>query len=157
MAIEPAAISARPAVTTIPLDATAPLRPAASANGTVRPSDMPMTTSRTVSLAVKWRSVCGVRGMARALCRVPASGCVELRDVSHVRDELLHVERLAVDHVDRILQIAIEVMLGDGRGQDGPVQELRLMLAHVREDRVAVDARHHQVEQDDAVAVFVQI
>ena len=31
----------------------APDSPAASANGTVRPSDIPMTTSRTVSLAVK--------------------------------------------------------------------------------------------------------
>jgi hypothetical protein len=31
----------------------APDRPAASANGTVSPSDMPMTTSRTVSPAVK--------------------------------------------------------------------------------------------------------
>src|SRR5881398_934758 len=110
MAIEPAAISARPAVTTMPLEATAPLSPAASANGTVRPSDMPMTTSRTVSLAVKWRSVCGVRGMARALCRV------ELRHVPHVGNQLLHVERFAVDHVDRILQIAIEVILRNGCG-----------------------------------------
>src|SRR5256885_17074807 len=102
MAMEPAAISARPAVTTMPLDATAPLRPAASANGTVRPSDMPMTTSRTVSLAVKWRSVCGVRGIAGALCRV------ELRDGPHVGAELRHVERLAVGHVHRIPPIAIE-------------------------------------------------
>ena len=31
--------------------------PAARANGTVRPSDIPMTTSRTVSVPVKWRSV----------------------------------------------------------------------------------------------------
>src|SRR5262249_51625590 len=30
-----------------------PASPAASANGTVRPSDIPMTTSRTVSVAVK--------------------------------------------------------------------------------------------------------
>jgi hypothetical protein len=53
MAIEPAAISARPAVTMIFEAATAPVSPAASANGTVRPSDIPMTTSRTDSPAVK--------------------------------------------------------------------------------------------------------
>src|ERR1051325_1886503 len=34
-------------------DATAPVRPAASANGTVKPSDMPITMSRTLSLAGK--------------------------------------------------------------------------------------------------------
>src|SRR5208337_3075394 len=57
MAIEPAATSARPAVTMIAVVAAAdPDSPAASANGTVNPSDMPITTSRTASLAVKWRS-----------------------------------------------------------------------------------------------------
>src|SRR5208282_5010951 len=60
MAIEPAATSARPAVTMIAVVATAdPDSPAARANGTVNPSDMPITTSRTASLAVKWRSVWG--------------------------------------------------------------------------------------------------
>src|SRR5512139_309146 len=63
MAIEPAAISARPAVTTMPDEATAPERPAARANGTVSPSDIPMTISLTASLAVKWDSICGVAGM----------------------------------------------------------------------------------------------
>jgi hypothetical protein len=57
MAIDPAAISAKPAVTTsveaCGLDAIAPDIPAASANGTVSPSDIPMTTSRTASDAVK--------------------------------------------------------------------------------------------------------
>src|SRR5262245_23057274 len=53
MAMEPAAISASPAVTTMREDATAPERPAASANGTVSPSAMPITISRTVLLAVK--------------------------------------------------------------------------------------------------------
>src|SRR4051812_37212127 len=38
---------------------TAPARPAARANGTVKPSDMPMTTSRTVSEPVKCCSTCG--------------------------------------------------------------------------------------------------
>src|SRR5579864_2041671 len=67
MAIEPAAISASPAVTTsveaCGFEAMAPEIPAASANGTVRPSDIPMTTSRTDSGAVKWCSVCGVAGI----------------------------------------------------------------------------------------------
>src|SRR5215831_4341703 len=45
----------------------APVNPAASANGTVNPSDMPITISRTVSPAVKWRSMCRVCGM---LCGV---------------------------------------------------------------------------------------
>src|SRR5438093_9849539 len=63
MAIEPAATSARPAVTTIALASSAPVRPAASANGTVRPSDMPITTSRTTAPAVKWCSMWGVTGI----------------------------------------------------------------------------------------------
>jgi hypothetical protein len=41
----------------------APVRPAARAKGTVKPSDMPMTMSRTVLLAVKCFSMCGVIGM----------------------------------------------------------------------------------------------
>src|SRR5260370_34697030 len=63
MAIEPAAISANPAITTM-LDApTVPDNPAARANGTVRPSAIPMTTSRTNSEAVKCFSTCGVSGI----------------------------------------------------------------------------------------------
>src|SRR5471032_906159 len=63
MAIEPATISARPATTTSLLVATAvPVSPAASANGTVSPSDIPMTTSRTVSEASKCFSACSVWG-----------------------------------------------------------------------------------------------
>src|SRR6516165_1713565 len=63
MAMDPAAISASPATTTMRLLSTAPERPAANAKGTVKPSDIPMTTSRTTSPAVKWRSMCGVCGM----------------------------------------------------------------------------------------------
>src|ERR1700686_2895256 len=59
MAIEPAAISAKPARTTMWVEATAPERPAARAKGTVRPSERPMTTSRTVSLDSKWPSMWG--------------------------------------------------------------------------------------------------
>jgi hypothetical protein len=57
MAIEPAAISANPAVTTSRLAATAPEIPAASAKGTVNPSAIPMTTSRTIALDVKCASM----------------------------------------------------------------------------------------------------
>src|SRR5690242_20376072 len=44
-------------------DATVPASPAASANGTVKPSDMPITMSRTVAVAVKCVSRCRVTGM----------------------------------------------------------------------------------------------
>src|ERR1700757_3082773 len=63
MAIEPAAISAAPPTTMSRVELTAPDRPAASAKGTVSPSDMPMTTSRTKSPAVKCFSTCGVSGI----------------------------------------------------------------------------------------------
>src|SRR5882672_4251942 len=62
MAMAPAAISAEPAVMMIGVDSTAPDRPAASAKGTVSPSDMPITMSRIVSEAVKCFSTCGVWG-----------------------------------------------------------------------------------------------
>lgn len=57
IAIDPAAISARPASTTICEEATAPESPAARAKGTVSPSDSPMTMSRTVSLDWKCPSM----------------------------------------------------------------------------------------------------
>src|SRR5689334_915601 len=63
MAMEPAAISAKPAVRTMCEFAMAPVNPAANANGTVNPSDMPMTMSRTTSPAVKCFSMCGVCGI----------------------------------------------------------------------------------------------
>jgi hypothetical protein len=47
--MEPATISAIPAVTTMVDEATAPLNPAANANGTVNPSDIPITISWIVS------------------------------------------------------------------------------------------------------------
>ena len=58
--MEPAAISARPAVTIMLVVLMAPDSPAARAKGTVRPSDIPITMSRTVAPAVKWCSTCGV-------------------------------------------------------------------------------------------------
>ncbi len=47
IAIEPAATSAIPAITMMLLESTAPLNPAANANGTVNPSLMPITTRLT--------------------------------------------------------------------------------------------------------------
>jgi len=49
----PAATSANPAVTIIAEESTAADKPAAKANGTVSPSDIPMTTSLTISVEVK--------------------------------------------------------------------------------------------------------
>src|SRR5262245_26372920 len=63
MAIEPAAISASPAVMTTRVESTAPERPAASAKGTVSPSDIPMTMSRIRADAVKCFSTWGVWGI----------------------------------------------------------------------------------------------
>src|SRR5262245_12014330 len=51
----------------MPVASTAPDKPAARAKGTVKPSDMPITMSRTVSEAVKCFSACGVCGIGRSL------------------------------------------------------------------------------------------
>src|SRR5271165_675024 len=63
MAMEPAAISASPATTMMRVVVSAPDNPAASANGTVSPSAIPITISRTNSEAVKCDSTCGVCGI----------------------------------------------------------------------------------------------
>src|SRR5258707_7612419 len=63
MAIDPAAISANPATTMMRVVMSAPDNPAASANGTVSPSAIPITISRTNSDAVKCFSTCGVCGI----------------------------------------------------------------------------------------------
>src|ERR1700677_4437705 len=69
MAIDPAAISANPASTTTWEEFTAPESPAASAKGTVRPSDMPITTSRTSAVDPKcpstWAGGAGGAGVGR--------------------------------------------------------------------------------------------
>jgi len=70
IAIEPAAISASPPITISRVELTAPERPAASANGTVNPSAMPITTSRTNSPAVKCFSTWGVMGILRSDLRM---------------------------------------------------------------------------------------
>jgi hypothetical protein len=46
--------------------AAAPVSPAASANGTVSPSDIPITMSRTAAVAVKCFSTCSVTGKFRS-------------------------------------------------------------------------------------------
>ena len=53
MAIDPAAISASPASTTTWEEFTTPESPAARAKGTVNPSDIPITTSRTNAVDAK--------------------------------------------------------------------------------------------------------
>src|SRR5690349_14904773 len=63
MAIDPAPISANPAITIRRVFATAPESPAAKANGTVSPSDIPITMSRTKLPEVKWYSAWGVRAI----------------------------------------------------------------------------------------------
>src|ERR1700685_592962 len=63
MAMDPAAISAKPATTTNRDAAIAPDSPAARAKGTVRPSAMPITMSRTTADDSKCFSTCGVTGM----------------------------------------------------------------------------------------------
>src|SRR3954453_4738101 len=128
MAIEPAAISARPAVTTMPPCAPAPESPAASANGTVSPSDMPMTTSRTISLAVKWRSVWRVSGI-RALCRAGRR--------AHVAHQLLDCERLLVHLEHRLPDRAQRLLLRHRGGDDGVRHEVGPMLLHVAQHRPA--------------------
>src|SRR5712692_1290027 len=67
MAMEPAAISARPPTRISRVFCTAPESPAARAKGTVSPSDMPITTSRTKLPAVKCFSICVVRLIALSL------------------------------------------------------------------------------------------
>src|SRR5512144_74180 len=59
------------------LEATAPDKPAANANGTVSPSAIPMTMSRIVFEARKCRSICGGWGIGCAT-RVRCDKCNEL-------------------------------------------------------------------------------
>src|SRR5271157_4653351 len=61
--MEPAAISASPPVMTMAVELAMPESPAASAKGTVSPSDIPITMSRTTSEPVKCCSTCGICGI----------------------------------------------------------------------------------------------
>jgi hypothetical protein len=59
----------------MPVEATAPVSPAASAKGTVNPSDIPMTISLTISLAVKCFSIWRVCGIATLLVYASLAPC----------------------------------------------------------------------------------
>src|SRR5262245_40281382 len=92
--MDPAAISASPAVMTTRVDSTAPDSPAASAKGTVSPSDIPMTMSRILSEAVKCFSTCCVCGMRFLSRRTrPASGLAKTCD----EVEILQAPAIPVD------------------------------------------------------------
>src|SRR6266850_2107855 len=111
MAMEPAATSARPAVTMIELASMAPVSPAARAKGTVRPSDIPITTSRTTAPAVKCCSTWGVTGIAGPPARILAAGRAD-RPEERVEPSVVqrsrrphapaHVEREGTDRADRL-------------------------------------------------------
>src|SRR5579864_2991010 len=62
---------------------TAPVNPAASAKGTVRPSAIPMTMSRTTSVASKCFSTCGVKGtlLLRDECRFQIFASIRFRSL----------------------------------------------------------------------------
>src|SRR5260370_27192797 len=78
MAMEPAAISARPAITMMLVVSTVPERPAANAKGTVRPSDIPITMSRTTSVEVEWCSVCCTSFQANKTGGLIADGMLKM-------------------------------------------------------------------------------
>src|ERR1700740_2198163 len=59
----------------MPVDATAPVNPAASAKGTVNPSDIPITMSRTAAVAVKCFSTCSTDGILDSLSASNISDC----------------------------------------------------------------------------------
>src|SRR4051812_15911251 len=85
MAIDPAAISAMPAITTIEVFEMLPDSPAASANGTVNPSAMPMITSRTNNPEVKWVSTSGGRCGCGCSSFTGKKSTTELRNSNFVR------------------------------------------------------------------------
>src|ERR1019366_2568273 len=84
-------------------------------------------------------------------------GGVDVGAAADVGDQLLHVERLRVDNEDLFLQVQIETLTGNGGRENRAVQQLRLVLAHVVEHGVSVDARHHEIENDDVVVITVEI
>src|SRR5687767_10186575 len=92
----------------------APARPAASANGVVRPSDMPRITSRTASACAAWTSGCRrAAGAALAVFCGISRGAVE--------------GRFGVEHDtygDGPHQVR-EAALVDECGHERPVLELR--------------------------------
>src|SRR5581483_1522697 len=155
MAIDPAATSARPAITTIRAESTAPERPAASANGTVRPSDMPMTMSRTASLAVKWRSWWGVCGteLPRPLLHRPGV----LRDVEAAVDAIAgvaHAVRVDVEVVELDVPLALRRWRAEEADLLGPVRVRDVVDAH---PRVEPRREDELLAHEAAGIVFVDI
>ena len=65
----------------IAVEETAPERPAARAKGTVSPSAIPITTSRTRAEAEKCFSICGVVGMRHQKVRSGGSGGSEMMNL----------------------------------------------------------------------------
>src|SRR5439155_11619814 len=122
MAIEPAATSARPAVTMIELASRAPVSPAARAKGTVRPSAIPIPTSRTTGPAVKCCSTWGVAGIAGPPARRILAGgrayCPEERaepgfvESSRRPHAPAHVEGEGTDGRDRLGHVVVREAAG---------------------------------------------
>src|SRR5712692_550564 len=124
MAIAPAAISAEPAVMMTRVDSTAPDRPAASAKGTVSPSDMPITMSRIVSEAVKCFSTCGVWGTCDLRLGAGSAGGAPHRIVDSLRGSLDLDHAVGAELVDLGLgdaeeagQDLVGVLAKEGRGR----------------------------------------
>src|ERR1700719_1220333 len=95
MAMEPGAISARPPTTISRVFCTAPESPAARAKGTVSPSAMPITTSRTKFVAMKWVSTCSACAMFNLGMRFQ----IFLRALHHV--PLAPISQLAGSFVEQ--------------------------------------------------------
>src|SRR5690348_11959315 len=107
---------------TSPVLPTAPESPAANANGTVSPSDIPITTSRTLSLAVKCRSMCGVCGM-KSSCFLNCRMCLRVCATGGFEDGQL-------DLVD-----GLHAMLAHRHLQLRPLHPL---FTQVRDDEVSI-------------------
>src|ERR1700733_6145927 len=115
MAMDPAAISAKPATTIMRVLVSAPDNPAASAKGTVRPSAIPMTMSRTNSEAVKCDSTCGVCGIffqVSPSVGIPGRRNLLGRSLSHDLSAAIAAFRPQVDHPIRAAN-HVQVVLDD--------------------------------------------
>src|ERR1700730_8262188 len=125
--MEPAAISASPAITMIRVVVSAPERPAASANGTVSPSAIPITMSRTNAEAVKCFSTCSVCGIFFQVS--PSVGILSSRNLlgRSLRDNLaaaLVALRTQIDHPVRAAD-HVQIVLDDQNASavlDEPVE-----------------------------------
>src|SRR5438876_398560 len=113
--MELAAISAKPAMTMIRVVVLAPDNPAANANGTVSPSAIPITISRTNSDAVKCFSTCGVCGIFFQVS--PSVGMGRSRNLfgSSLDYDFAAAVAAFGSHVDHPIGAAdhVEVMLDD--------------------------------------------